>query len=615
MNMEFDIPRETDSIIKVIGVGGGGSNAVNHMYNQGIVGVDFIVCNTDRQALDISPVPHKVQLGPALTEGRGAGMLPEVGMQAAIENIEEIRELLSKNTKMVFVTAGMGGGTGTGAAPVIAQVAKDLGILTVGIVTVPFNFEGRKRRQQAEEGLDKMRQNVDTLLIINNERLREFGKNMSLTDAFTHADNILTVAAKGIAEVISVTGIINVDFNDVNTVLRNSGQAIMGSAIAEGDDRALVAVKSALTSPLLNDNDINGARYVLLNITYGSKEVMMDEITEITDYIQDAAGATADVIWGHGFDASLGEKLSITLIATGFSSTPITGFEKAPERKIVSLEEENKKEITTPLVTPFEQAKVVQPTVQEQLTQEPFLKSDDIVENVIPTGTFTPVVEDKKSFDLFETTNTVSNETNVELNDGLDVVSNQTISTETIENTSVNEPISNVSLEENSTETLYEYTEEKESIADEKPEFTWDVVDTTIENEKVEEVKEEVRPFTLFDSPVNPEPSKVEVVRHMLEDDANDKLNLEQTKKVLSPEEQQRKAQERVSKIQEYTSKLKKAEGITEFENEPAFVRRNINLNQSTPSTEESYSRFGLSSDSEGRTGLRNNNFLHDNVD
>jgi cell division protein FtsZ len=399
--MEFDIPRETSSIIKVIGVGGGGSNAVNHMYNQGIVGVDFIVCNTDRQALDISPVPHKVQLGPELTEGRGAGMLPEVGMQAAIENIEEIRELLSKNTKMVFVTAGMGGGTGTGAAPVIAQVAKDLGILTVGIVTVPFNFEGRKRRQQAEEGLDKMRQNVDTLLIINNERLREFGKNMSLTDAFSHADNILTVAAKGIAEVISVTGIINVDFNDVNTVLRNSGQAIMGSAIAEGDDRALVAVKNALTSPLLNDNDINGARYVLLNITYGSKEVMMDEITEITDYIQDAAGATADVIWGHGFDASLGEKLSITLIATGFSSTPITGFEKAPERTIVSLEEDSKKEITSQLVSPFEQAKDIQPTVQEQLTQEPFLKTESTVENIIPTGTFTPVVEEKKSFDLF----------------------------------------------------------------------------------------------------------------------------------------------------------------------------------------------------------------------
>ena len=221
MSLEFDLPKGNNSIIKVIGVGGGGSNAVNHMFNQGIIGVDFIVCNTDRQALDISPVPFKIQLGPTLTEGRGAGMIPEIGMNAAMENIEEIRELLSGNTKMVFVTAGMGGGTGTGAAPVIAQVAKDLGILTVGIVTVPFNFEGRKRRQQAEDGLNKMRENVDTLLIINNERLRDFGKDMSLSQAFGHADNILTVAAKGIAEVISVTGTINVDFNDVNTVLRN----------------------------------------------------------------------------------------------------------------------------------------------------------------------------------------------------------------------------------------------------------------------------------------------------------------------------------------------------------------------------------------------------------
>ena len=230
--MEFDIPKENSSDIKVIGVGGGGSNAVNHMFNQGIQGVDFIICNTDRQALDISPVPYKIQLGTELTEGRGAGMKPEVGENAALENLEDIRELLSQNTKMLFVTAGMGGGTGTGAGPVIAQIAKDLGILTVGIVTVPFNFEGKKRRIQAEAGLERMRQNVDSLLIISNERLRDFGKNMALTAAFAHADDILTVAAKGIAELISRTGLINTDFNDVNTVLRDSGHAIMGSAQA-----------------------------------------------------------------------------------------------------------------------------------------------------------------------------------------------------------------------------------------------------------------------------------------------------------------------------------------------------------------------------------------------
>ncbi|MDA8715474.1 cell division protein FtsZ, partial [Flavobacteriales bacterium] len=310
--MKFNMPKDQSSIIKVIGVGGGGSNAVNHMYNQGIKGVDFIVCNTDAQALDISPVPVKIQLGESLTEGRGAGSIPDVGKNAAIENIDDIKEILANNTKMVFVTAGMGGGTGTGAAPVIAKAAKDLGILTVGIVTVPFSFEGRKRKGQAELGIDAIRDAVDTLLIINNDRLREMFGNLTLQNAFAQADQVLSTAAKGIAEVISVTGQINVDFNDVNTVMRDSGVAIMGSAVAEGDNRSLRAVEEALSSPLLNDNEIMGARYVLLNITYGTREVLMDEITEITDYIQDEAGMDADVIWGHGQDEELGDKLSIT---------------------------------------------------------------------------------------------------------------------------------------------------------------------------------------------------------------------------------------------------------------------------------------------------------------
>jgi cell division protein FtsZ len=588
MDMEFDLPKmgaaaesNANSIIKVIGVGGGGSNAVNHMFLQGIVGVDFIVCNTDRQALDISPVPHKIQLGPNLTEGRGAGMIPEMGMNAAIENIEEIREILSKNTKMVFVTAGMGGGTGTGAAPVIAQVAKDLGILTVGIVTVPFNFEGRKRRQQAQEGLDKMRQNVDTLLIINNERLREFGKNMSLSSAFSHADNVLTVAAKGIAEVISVTGTINVDFNDVNTVLRNSGQAIMGSAIAEGEDRAIVAVKEALTSPLLNDNDINGASYVLLNITYGEKEVMMDEITEITDYIQDAAGATADVIWGHGYDANLGDKLCITLIATGFSSSPITGFEKAPERKIVALEDENKKEILNPLESPVQHT-----TIQTESVQEPFLKAD---EPVVNEHSFT---SPSAAVNVFESP--IMETTRFELEEPM-----------------VNEVVT-YQLEEDQAPVAEMPTFEVEptlNYVEEENAFTWDVMDVTSND-----IEEEI----VYQAPVQPvaqvnEPQTI--VRHMLEDDVEERMSIEPAKRILSPEEQQRKAQERVSRIQEYTAKLKKAEGILEFENEPAFVRRNIAIQQTTPSNEERFSRFGLSQDEDGRVGLRSNNFLHDNVD
>jgi cell division protein FtsZ len=368
--MEFDIPKENNSIIKVIGVGGGGSNAVNHMYNQGIRGVDFIVCNTDRQALDISPVPFKIQLGPSLTEGLGAGSIPEIGKNAAIENIEDIRELLSKNTKMVFVTAGMGGGTGTGAAPVIAQVARELGILTVGIVTIPFNFEGKKRRQQAEDGLEEMRANVDTLLVINNERLREISGNLSLTNAFSQADDVVNTAAKGIAEVISVTGNINVDFKDVNTVMRDSGHAIMGSASAEGDNRALRCVQDALNSPLLNDNNIEGAKYVLLNITFGDKEVTMDEISEITDYIQEEAGSTADVIWGYGPGEDLGDKLCVTIIATGFNTQPITGLEKAPEKKVTVLEDTIKEEIKAPLGNPLDK------TLTDTSVEEPFLKNN-----------------------------------------------------------------------------------------------------------------------------------------------------------------------------------------------------------------------------------------------
>jgi len=589
MDMEFDLPKmgaaaesNANSIIKVIGVGGGGSNAVNHMFLQGIVGVDFIVCNTDRQALDISPVPHKIQLGPTLTEGRGAGMIPEMGMNAAIENIEEIREILSKNTKMVFVTAGMGGGTGTGAAPVIAQVAKDLGILTVGIVTVPFNFEGRKRRQQAEEGLDKMRQNVDTLLIINNERLREFGKNMSLSSAFSHADNVLTVAAKGIAEVISVTGTINVDFNDVNTVLRNSGQAIMGSAVAAGEDRALVAVKEALTSPLLNDNDINGASYVLLNITYGDQEVMMDEITEITDYIQDAAGATADVIWGHGYDATLGDKISITLIATGFSSSPITGFERAPERKIVALEDENRIEIVSPLESPVQHT-----TIQSEISQEPFLKAEETIVNHSPVSMPVSTPVNNVEAPIVETTR-------FELEEPAES-----------ENFSyhLNEEVTSVSDMQ-----AFDVEASVDSFEDNAG-FSWDVMDASSSA-----MEEEV----VYQAPIQTvsEVNETEtIVRHMLEDDAEERMSIEPAKRILSPEEQQRKAQERVSRIQEYTAKLKKAEGIVEFENEPAFVRRNISIQQSTPSTEERFSRFGLSQDEEGRVGLRTNNFLHDNVD
>ena len=385
--MRFDMPKEQSSIIKVIGVGGGGSNAVNHMYRQGIKGVDFIVCNTDHQALDISPVPTKIPLGQSLTEGRGAGSIPEIGKNAAIENLDEIKDILAKNTKMIFVTAGMGGGTGTGAAPVIAQTARDMGILTVGIITVPFTFEGRKRRTQAEDGIEQMRDAVDTLLVINNDKLREMFGNLSLVNAFEQADDVLAIAAKGIAEVISVTGQINVDFNDVNTVMKDSGVAIMGSAEAEGDDRATKCVEQALSSPLLNDNNIEGATYVLLNITYGDKAVLMDEISDITDYIQEEAGSTADVIWGHGHDETLGEKLCVTIIATGFKTTPHTGLSfKAPKKKRMNLEDERPTEITQEIESPVgeetnitvdKEPKPVE-DVDETTTKKYFLEEEEV---------------------------------------------------------------------------------------------------------------------------------------------------------------------------------------------------------------------------------------------
>jgi cell division protein FtsZ len=316
--LKFDLPKDRSSIIKVLGVGGGGGNAVNHMYEQGIKGVDFVICNTDLQALENSPIPNKVQLGSGLTSGLGAGANPEVGKKAAMEAIEDIIDILGVNTKMVFITAGMGGGTGTGAAPIIAKAARELDILTVGIVTTPFKLEGVKRKHHADEGIENLKRSVDCLLVINNDKIREVYGTLPLSQSFGHANNILTTAAKGIAEIITQTGYINVDFEDVKTVMQSSGVALMGSGSAEGEGRAMEAVRLALASPLLNDNQITGAKNILLNIASGSEEVLMDELDTIMQYVQGEAGESADVIFGTTFDESLGNKLSVTIIATGF---------------------------------------------------------------------------------------------------------------------------------------------------------------------------------------------------------------------------------------------------------------------------------------------------------
>lgn len=337
--MLFDIPKNDTSIIKVIGVGGGGGNAVTHMFKQGIKGVDFAICNTDHQAMDNSNIPVKINLGPHLTEGRGAGSKPEVGKQACIESIDDVRNFLADGTKMLFITAGMGGGTGTGAAPIIAKAAKEMNILTVAIVTLPFKFEGLRRQRQGFEGLEQLKKNVDSILVISNDKLREIHGNLAISDAFGEADNILTTAAKGIAEIITVPGYVNVDFEDVNTVMRESGVSIMGNATAEGPERAKKAIDLALNSPLLEDNDIRGAQHILLNITSGEKEVTMDEIGEITDYVQEEAGYGTDLIWGNCRDESLGEKISITLIATGFQEGSSKKKEVKEKKIVVSLDD------------------------------------------------------------------------------------------------------------------------------------------------------------------------------------------------------------------------------------------------------------------------------------
>lgn len=321
--INFDLPVERSSIIKVIGIGGGGSNAVNHMFRSGIKDVNFVICNTDSQALQSSEVPVKIQLGESLTEGRGAGNKPEIGKQAAIESLDDVTEALSGNTKMVFLTAGMGGGTGTGAAPVIAKAAREMGVLTVAIVTIPFKFEGKVRINQAIDGINELREHVDSLLVINNEKLREVFGDLKISEAFSRADNVLTSAAKGIAEIITVHGHVNVDFADVNTVMSDSGVAILGSGIAEGEGRALKAIQGAISSPLLNNNDIRGAKNILLNITSGIDEVSMDEVGEITDFVTAETASNTNIIWGTCTEESLGKQVAVTIIATGFESNSI----------------------------------------------------------------------------------------------------------------------------------------------------------------------------------------------------------------------------------------------------------------------------------------------------
>lgn len=566
MSIQFEMLKEQSSIIKVIGVGGGGGNAVNHMYKQGISGVDFIVCNTDAQALELSPIPNKVQLGTSLTEGMGAGADPDVGENSAIESIDDIKRMLGTNTKMLFITAGMGGGTGTGASPVLAKAAKEMGILTVAIITTPFTFEGKKRRSQAEEGLNELRKYVDSYLVISNDRLREIFGNLTMTAAFAKADDILTTAAKGIAEIITIPGYVNVDFKDVRTVMNDSGVAIMGNHIASGENRAIEAVTGALASPLLKDNEIEGARYILLNITSGKKEVTMDEVAIVTDYIQEKAGLTADLIWGNCIDEALEDDLSVTIIATGFQT--------AEER----MKEKENEKVALPL-TPDTVHSFIKPVSQNQFAEKPVAQSTPayVTPVVTPTNVVQPAATPQA--DLFNPLKTnvsniaVQQESNV-VRHTLDVQDDFTAE-ETVEDNGGFELKTSPSVFEFKLPTVFDAYEEK--------------VD--------EQVEEEVNNIV--------ETNHVSNIAHTT-------VKVEEE---VNFEDQLLKTKERILRLKELSMKLKSSNGLQELENEPAYKRKQKSLDDVPHSSDSQVSRFTLSFD-DGVTEIRSNNsFLHDNVD
>ncbi|MDB0025073.1 cell division protein FtsZ [Flavobacteriales bacterium] len=583
--MHFNLPQSSNSPIKVIGVGGGGSNAVNTMFEQGINGVDFIVCNTDAQALDISPVPRKIQLGATLTGGQGAGSLPEVGKNAAIESLDELTNLLGTDTSMVFITAGMGGGTGTGAAPVIAQACRERGILTVGIVTIPFQFEGRRRNNQASEGLDAMREAVDTLLIIRNDKLRELFGNQTIRSAFANADQVLCTAAKGIAEVITLTGEINVDMNDVNTVMRNSGRAIMGSGSASGQGRAVKAVGEALESPLLNDSDITGANFVLLNITFGTEEILMDEIMEITDHIQASAGQTAEVIWGYGTDPNLGEDLCVTVIATGFEGKTLDQTTAASSPKKHYLDKEDAVENNVPPVVPTTAPDDSEPFLVQPDPTEPHA---DLVSDNLKWDLQAPQKELFPSAEEAPLAEVPTPEAQADLPQASLTHEESTLEGQELDSTAM----SNENIDKAADEgfVIYNLDEvpEPEDLTPDTPSDTAPADATPTESD-----------WTADEEEATPQPSP----------------SVQPSREAFADRQRQI-----TRNLAEFKSKLNLPGRIADLENEPAYKRRNVSIEDTPHSSESSMSRFSLNEevDAEGnrRTELRDDNsFLHDNVD
>ena len=658
--IHFDLPKEKSSIIKVIGVGGGGSNAVNHMYSHQIDGVNFIICNTDAQAITLSHVPNKVQLGPHLTQGLGAGANPEIGRQATEESLEEIRRILEVNTKMAFITAGMGGGTGTGGAPIIAKICKDLGILTVGIVTTPFAYEGKKRQQQAEEGIKTLKQYVDTLLVISNDKLRHQFGNLKMREAFAMADNVLATAAKCITDVINSTGQINVDFADVCTVMKNGGVAILGSAAAAGENRAQRAIEEALNSPLLNDNDIRGAKWILININSaeGENEFTMDEVEVIQNHLLSQAGETSDVILGLGYDNSLEDKIGITLIATGFQhkdpfTLPVVKKAEAREEKIIMVlgESEEKKQ---------EPVKIV--------SSEPAKK--DLPETLAPK--LIDVADEVSSIMMFDEEDAVR-DTEKELLPDESTVIHWKLNmspevnecTEPSDKLPVDSEFTNKKDDKNTVETA-ENTVEKMSIVEKKEiiisesQSTTHFQSTTLTNNTEPNPKISTTPVSaasggylarpsniyaesqaeVFTSmPSAEEPVPQNELSHISEDSpcdmqivvrddipAADKPLAHQTQPPLTPaaedpalqdeaEEQKRRAAERLHKLRNLSFNVNSADPNNEFENVPAYIRRNMELyGNSFSAVENFYSKYEVKKDENNNTHISTiNTFLDGN--
>ena len=551
--LAFDLPKNQSSVIKVIGVGGGGSNAVNYMYKNGIDGVDFAVCNTDLQALEASPITTKIQIGAEITEGLGAGANPEVGRQAAEESIDRINELLESNTKMLFITAGMGGGTGTGAAPVIARAAREKEILTVGVVTVPFWTEGGYRKEYAEKGLEELRDHVDTLLVINNDRLIEVYGDLTLSQAFAKANEVLNTATKGIAEVISQTLMVNIDLNDAKRVLKDSGSAVMGQAYASGENRALDAIEAALDSPLLHDNNIKGAQQVLLKIVTGSgeKEIRMTELFSIKKHIQDVAGSNVNIIEGIGVEDCMDDEISVTVIATGFNVNKNIGPAKPITPKIYELEKDEQ------FNDAIDEKEIDATSKDIQNSDSSNFQSNKSANESIEEPQAALNFDDDEPVLNFESVEDGSEDLSIEFTIGLD--------------NDINEEDENSSVD----------------VRDEKG-------NKVIHGLEMEESAEDV----VFD----------------LKDDI-EKEEYTQINHGISAEQMALRSRQRMERLREITVKLRTPSGLTDLESEPAYKRRDVELDDISHSSDSDTSSYVLGEDDDKNIGLKPNNFLHDNVD